>query len=146
MLYRNKYLMIIPALLLAMSCTKTEPQQPEPVCGTPVDSTECSGWGPAIGLVSITGPTTVALGQSIILSVTVTGTNGCAQYATLNGTVNNNNITLTGNVWYVGCMCTQALTELNVPSYSFTPTQAGTYTFQGVTYEGAPVTHTVSVQ
>lgn len=145
MLYRNKYLMIIPVLLLAMSCTKTEPSQPDPICGNPVDTAECSGWAPSIGLVSITGPATISLGQPITLSVKVTGTNGCAQYATLNGTVNGNSITLAGNIWYSGCICTQALTELDVP-YSFTPTQTGNYTFQGTTYEGTSVTHTVSVQ
>lgn len=144
MLSQNKIFLIIPVLILAISCSKTNNNVPPPgpICEQP-DS--CSYWNDALGLVSISGPATATVGQPVQFTVIVTGNNGCANTATVSGTASGNNITLTGNVHYSGCICTQALTDVS-STYSFTPTQPGVYLLQGETYEGAPVTHTLTVQ
>lgn len=150
MLLKNKILLIVPVLALAVACNKTKPgmPKPEPCCelNPPAeDSTECSFWQASPGLVSISGPATASAGQPVQLTVGITGLNGCADGAQITGNANGNDITFTGNVHYAGCICTQALTEVS-NTYSFTPSQAGTYTFHGTTYEGNPVTHTIIVQ
>ncbi|MFA6057318.1 MAG: hypothetical protein WC756_03905 [Taibaiella sp.] len=143
MLSRNKIFLVIPMLIFAISCSKKSTQVPDPICEQPVDS--CSYWQDAAGLVSISGPATASVGQQVQFIVVVTGRNGCATSALVNGAPFGNNIALTGNVHYVGCMCTQALVDLS-STYSFTPAQPGIYLLQGETYEGAPVTHTLTVQ
>jgi hypothetical protein len=117
---------------------------PNPICGQP-EPDSCSYWNNAPGLVSISGPATATTGQRVQFTVMVTGTNGCATTATVSGIATGNNITLSGNVHYIGCMCTQALVDIST-TYSFTPTQPGVYQLQGQTYEGTPVTHTLTVQ
>jgi hypothetical protein len=143
MLSRNKIFLVLPMLIFAVSCAKKSTQVPDPICEQPVDS--CSYWHDAPGLVSISGPTTAIAGQQVQFTVMVTGTSGCATSALVNGAVFGNNIALTGNVHYIGCMCTQALMDIS-STYSFTPAQPGIYLLQGETYEGAPVTHTLTVQ
>lgn len=150
MLFQNKIWLIIPVLALAVACNKTKPKipKPEPCCDImppPEDSADCSFWHASPGLVSISGPATATLGQPVQLTVAITGTNGCADNAQIAGNTSGNNITLTGNVHYSGCICTQALIEVS-NTYTFTPNQTGTYTFNGTTYEGNPVTHTIIVQ
>jgi hypothetical protein len=144
MLSRNKIFLIIPVLALAISCTKASNDVPPPTCGQPEPDT-CVYSGPAIGLVSISGPSVANVGQPVQFNVIVTGSNGCAASAEVSGAAVGNNITITGNVHYIGCMCTQALADVN-STYSFTPTQPGVYLLQGETYEGSPVTHTLTVQ
>lgn len=142
MLSRNKIFLVIPMLIFVISCSKKSTQVPDPI-NEPVDS--CSYWQDAPGLVSISGPATATVGQQVQFTVVVTGRNGCASSAQVNGAPFGNNIALTGNVHYTGCMCTQALVDIN-STYSFTPSQPGIYLLQGETYEGAPVTHTLTVQ
>lgn len=140
----HKIFLVVPVFMLALACNKVN-NDPGPNCGQPEpDSTTCASWAPASGLVSISGPATGTVGQTIHLNVVVTGNNGCAQQASVSALPLGNTMALTANVFYRGCICTQALVDLN-STYSFTPAQAGTYTFQGTTYEGAPVTHTVIV-
>jgi hypothetical protein len=145
MLSRNKIFLIIPMLLFAIACTKKTTNQ-RPVDEQPErDSTACNYWQGAPGLVSISGPTTAITGQQVQFTVVVTGRNGCASAAEVSGIAAGNNITLSGNVHYIGCMCTQALVDIN-STYSFTPAQPGIYLLQGETYDGTPVTHTLTVQ
>lgn len=147
MLSRNKIFLVIPMLILAVSCTKkVTDQRPvsEPINEQPTPDS-CSYWHDAIGLVSISGPATATAGQQVQFTVVVTGTNGCATTATASGVTAGNTITLSGSVHYVGCICTEALADVN-STYSFTPTQPGVYLLQGETYDGIPVTHTLTVQ
>ncbi|KAA5536946.1 hypothetical protein F0919_04540 [Taibaiella lutea] len=145
MLLQNKSLLIITALALAISCNKIKHSDPvpPPPCVQPEDT--CDFWSPSAGLVSISGPATASIGQTVQLIIGVTGNNGCADAAQVSAIATGNSISLTGNVHYHGCICTQALTE-ETALYNFTPAQAGTYTFHGTTYEGAPVVHTIVVQ
>jgi hypothetical protein len=140
----HKIFLVVPVLVLALSCNKNN-NEPDPNCGQPEpDSTTCAAWAPASGLVSISGPTTGTIGQTIQLTVEVMGNNGCAQQATVSAMPLGNNIALTGSIFYQGCICTQVLTGVNA-TYNFTPGQAGVYTFHGATYDGVPVVHTVTV-
>jgi hypothetical protein len=145
MLLQNKSLLIISVLALAISCNKSKHSDPAPPpsCVQPEDT--CDSWAPSAGLVSISGPASASIGQTVQLTVGITGSNGCADAAQISAITTGNNIALTGNVHYHGCMCTQALTE-ETALYNFTATQAGTYTFHGTTYEGTPVIHTIVVQ
>ena len=147
MLIQNKFLLILSAAVLAVSCNKTKPHDPEPPLSCiPIDLEDsCDSWAASAGLVSITGPSTGTTGQEIQLTVGLTGNNGCADGAQITGNASGNVISLSGNVHYHGCICTQALTE-QTGTYNFTPAQPGTYTFQGTTYDGNPVVHTVTVQ
>jgi hypothetical protein len=143
MLSHNKIFLLIPILIVAISCSKKSTQVPDPICEQPVDS--CSYWHDAAGLVSISGPATATAGQPVQFTVLVTGTNGCAVAGITSGVATGNTITLSGNVHYTGCICTQVLSDVST-TYSFTPAQPGVYLLQGETYDGIPVTHTLTVQ
>jgi hypothetical protein len=145
MLSRNKILAIVPLLILALSCTKVHNEPCDPITDPQPDSTTCSFWQDAIGISAITGPTTAYLGQTIQFSVTATGRNGCAQQAQVMALPFGNDISLSGNIFYQGCICTQALVDLNT-TYTFTPSQTGIYTFHAMAYDGTPLTHTLTVQ
>jgi hypothetical protein len=151
MLLRNKTLFIIPVLILAISCSKTKPKAPESGSGAlcnpppPTDTSNCSAWHYNAGVASISGANTATAGQNVQLTVVMIGNNGCADSANITANTTGNNITLTGNVHYQGCICTQALIEIPY-SYTFTPAQTGTYTFHGVTPDGTALTHTILVQ
>lgn len=147
MLFHNKTFLIIPMLILAVSCTKKATDKTpltDPIVEQP-DSDSCSYWHDAPGIISISGPATATTGQQVQFTVVVTGTSGCAAAATTSGAIAGNTITLSGSVHYTGCICTQVLTDVN-STYSFTPTQPGVYLLQGETYDGIPVTHTLTVQ
>ncbi len=142
---KNKFLAIIPLLILALSCTKVKNTNCDPVVDPQPDSATCSHWEEAIGISSITGPTTANLGQTVQLTVMVTGRNGCAAISQVSALPFGNNISLTGNIFYQGCICTQALEDVNT-TYTFMPSQTGVYTIHAVSYDGTPVSHTITVQ
>lgn len=146
MLPQNKLLLILPFVLMAWSCTKVHNTKPGPVCEQPQpDPATCSFWQPAIGVSAISGPATATVGQSVLLAVTTTARNGCAAQASVSSLPFGNDISLTGNIFYSGCICTEALMDMST-TYYFTPTQTGIYTFHGETYDGAPVVYTLTVQ
>ena len=144
MFFNKKYLVIVPLVLFALACNKDKPTSPEPpgVCW-PVDP--CENIALALGISEISGPSNISLGQAIVLNVMSTGINGCAVSAEITGTPSTTGILLSSSVVYVGCVCTQALTEI-ASTYTFTPTNAGTYTFHSIDLEGNPIQHTVTVQ
>lgn len=130
----------------AFSCTKSGTPDP----GSPPDSTysDSSGcephWDPALGIDSISGTDTTILGETAVLMLAVTGRNSCAQRASVVSSASGFTITFTGNVWYDGCACLMALT--NVPSvFSFTPSTTGLYHFKAYDWQGNLVTHSLYV-
>jgi len=147
MLLKNKFLFTIAVLAITISCNKIKRHDPapQPPCHPEQPDDTCDYWMLSQGLTAISGPATASVGQSVQLTVGVSGNSGCADGAQITGYATGNNISLTGNVHYHGCICTAVMTE-ETGIYHFTPTQAGVYTFQGTNYDGVPVTHTLVVQ
>jgi hypothetical protein len=149
---RLKMLLALPAMALMFSCNKMERKidpKPQPrhisdaVDDRPDD--ECQNWGSSAGIGAITGALSGSVGQTIILNVTALGRNLCAQDAQVSAVTNGTNVTLSSDVYYVGCICGAAITEVPT-TYSFTPQAPGTYTFTASNELGTTVTHTINVQ
>lgn len=144
MFFNKKLFLIVPVVLFALACHKSN-NLPNEQPGCEIPELECEHTEAAIGISAISGPTTATLGQPLVLTIMATGRNGCAVSAKAAGTPSTTSIALSATICYTGGMCTQALVEL-ATTYTFTPTNAGSYTFHATDYEGNPIQHTVNVQ
>lgn len=104
---------------------------------------DCSATHSA-AISSVTGPATVQAGQSAVLTVTLVG-GGCSVSGAVHAVTNGRNIALTGIVHDEGCVCTLELKAVPA-TYTFTPGQAGTYTFSYTDESRQLKTFTIVVQ
>lgn len=156
-MYQRAILFTFAAILLLSiaACKKNDPvpvplgrcEIVNPPCdiSPPSPDPECSGWNPAIGIASISGNTTGYVGVPLFITAYATATNGCGVSAAINGSWSGNTVTLTGQINYIGCICTAALEDI-AGTYTFTPSQAGVYQVSATDYQGNVQVLTIQVQ
>ena len=97
------------------------------------DTCQATVIAPALGAA---GPKTVAVNQPAAFVLRYQIFNGCGKYAGLQEASNGGDTRLVGvGVRYDGCVCTQVVTDAQA-TYTFQPTQAGTYYLKFATATG----------
>ncbi|NME72140.1 hypothetical protein [Flammeovirga aprica] len=113
-----KVLQLFIFTIFLISCTSNDENTLDDEC----TSTEMS----SIDVVTI--PSNGKVNEPIEMTLEYSLRNGCGKFSTLDQEVVDKTVTLSLEVIYKGCICTQDATK-NSLEYTFTPTEAGEYTF-----------------
>ena len=107
-----KYYLLAALALSATSCLDVGPDTCNTTLLTPV--------------TSASGPKTIAVNQPATYTLNYTPANGCGTLANLTEQVSGSTRAVGVNVNYTGCSCSTLATSAQT-TYTFQPTQAGTY-------------------
>ena len=116
-----KYSLLAATALGLTSCLTTEPDTCSATLITPV--------------TSATGPKTVAVNAPAVYTLVYAPSGGCGTLGTLAQQTSGNTQTIGVNVNYTSCSCA-ALATPGQTTYTFQPTQAGTYYLKFVAANG----------
>jgi hypothetical protein len=96
-------------------------------------ATSCLGMGPdtcnttlLTPVTNVDGPKRVAINQPAVYTITYTPAGGCGTLANMTEQASGNTRAVSVNVNYTSCSCA-ALADLAQTTYTFQPSQVGTY-------------------
>jgi hypothetical protein len=92
-----------------------------------------------------TVPATARVGQPVSFDVKFSARNGCGRFHELKDQKSGKTIDIQAIVRYKGCVCTDAMKNLSAP-YTFTPSEAGTYTVRFWQHGGKYVEKQIRVE
>lgn len=107
-----KYYLLAATALSLTSCLSTQPDTCSATVVTPI--------------TTATGPKTVAVNAPAVYTLVYTPAGGCGTSSSVTPLTNGNTQVVNVNVTYTNCNCA-ALPTLAQTTYTFQPTQAGTY-------------------